>query len=207
MRDGELINDKEGITSLSTDTVHTDKNNRAWSRLENGNTIVQPMNLVIEKIISGVPFYAWKDGCAPTSGAMVMAYWAYHGYSNLPTGNTLIDQLASQMRTDQNGKTFVVNIPAGIMHEALTHGYPNWVAYNDSSGRSYSTYSDYTNEIYAGRPILASVFGSSTYQNHTMAGVGYRFDDYQDWIIVHDTWDTSNNKYLDYNSSVINTPQ
>lgn len=195
------------------DHVNKEKNQKAWSRLTtstlgtNEQTIIQPMSLVIEKTISGVPFYKWYRGCVPTSTAMVMAYWDAHGYSNLPTGTTLIDELANAMGTNSKGETYLSNAPPAIVDVALNHGYSSWAATNDGIGRAYSTYSEYVNEINGGRPLLATVYDSTTYLNHSMAGVGYRYDDYQDWIIVHDTGDVYNQKYLDYNASEVNSPQ
>lgn len=211
LRDYRTLTDK--TNDEHRDPINYEKNQKAWLRLTRStlnvskSTIVQPMDTVIERVISGVPFYLWYRGCTPTSAAMVMAYWESHGYPNLPTGNALIDELAYEMGTDANGNTWISNVPPAIVDVALTHGYPAWAATNDGEGRAYSTYSEYINEINTGRPLLATVFGSSTYGNHSMAGVGYRYDGYQDWIIVHDTWDTANQKYLDYNAGEVNSPQ
>jgi len=40
-----------------------------------------------DKIITGVPGYAWRHGCGPTAVGMVMGYYDTHGYDNLIPGN------------------------------------------------------------------------------------------------------------------------
>jgi hypothetical protein len=39
-------------------------------------------------VLSGVPEYLWYYGCSPTSGGMLMGYWAGKGYSQLLPGVT-----------------------------------------------------------------------------------------------------------------------
>lgn len=133
-----------------------------------------------------------------------MAYWRDKGYSNLPSGNALIDQLAIAMNTDpDNYSTPWDSMPTGIKKVAADAGYSNWSSWHDGFGRSNSTYDKFTNEIFNNRTILAHFIDSSVYGNHSVAGVGYRFDDYQQWLIIHDTWDTTTRKYIDYASTVI----
>ncbi|MGD0153335.1 MAG: C39 family peptidase [Thermacetogeniaceae bacterium] len=203
IHNGKILQ-RSDFASVSAESENQAKNNKAWEHLST-NSIVQPMNNIVERIIAGVPFYAWYRGCAPTSAGMVMAYWRGHGYPQLPIGNALIDQLANAMGTDRNGNTITSNIPGAITYIALYHGY-NWTSWNDGEGRAASTYAKYKNEIYNGFSVVTNMYGSSIYGNHTVAGVGYRFDDYQQWIIVHDTWNTTNNIYLDYNSTEVNDP-
>lgn len=39
-------------------------------------------------VLSGVPEYSWYYGCSPTSGGMLMGYWAGKGYTQLLPGVT-----------------------------------------------------------------------------------------------------------------------
>lgn len=209
LRNGKLYENID-TQEPSTEGIDVHRNIKAWDRLEGqSNSLLQatPNNTVVEKTISGVPNYPWYKGCVPTSAGMVLAYWSAHGYPNLPTGNTLIDELATAMGTDSHGNTYVENIPWGINTVASKHGYDlvQISASNDSYGRSYSTWSDWVGQINNTKPLLANMQGS-VYGNHTVAGVGYRYDSYQQWIIVHDTWNVSSNVYLDYNSTDVNNP-
>lgn len=215
LKNGKIL-ENANTNEQSIEAIDVNRNIRAWERLEKKNTSLSQVapkkyhisNYVFENIISSVPYYSWYRGCAPTSAGMVLAYWAAHGYSNLPTGNTLINELANAMQTDSDGNTYTYMVPYGISTVASNHGYDlyEFNSYNDSYGRAYSTYSEWIGQIDNTRPLLANMQGSSIYGNHTVAGVGYRFDDYQQWIIVHDTWNTVSNIYLDYNSSEVNYP-
>jgi len=207
IHDGK-IRVKSDFIAVQAESVNQEKNTKAWEHLSDINTIVQPMNTVVEKIISGVPDYNWLRGCSPTAAANIMAYWQAHGYSRLPVGTTLINQLADAMGTAADGSTPWANIPTGIHYVALRYAYNTWVEWNESitGGRVSSTYDKFKNEI-NGRPLMASFTNSSTYGCHSTTGVGYRYDDYQDWIIVHDTWNTTpTNVYLDYNSTEVRNP-
>ena len=78
---------------------------RSWSlqrRLAHGDDSVisgSTTRSLYTNTVSGVPLYFWRTGCSPTAAAMVLGYWQSHGYFSLPTGNTLIDELASAMGT------------------------------------------------------------------------------------------------------------
>jgi hypothetical protein len=41
----------------------------------------------VQKIISGVPAYLWKDGCGPTAVGMIAGYWDSHGFPKLLPGD------------------------------------------------------------------------------------------------------------------------
>jgi len=40
-----------------------------------------------ETVIAGVPAYAWRDGCAPTSVGMILGYYDGHGFPALVDGD------------------------------------------------------------------------------------------------------------------------
>ncbi|MDQ7092434.1 C39 family peptidase [Desulfosporosinus sp. PR] len=158
--------------------VDSEKNLKSWERLEGKSSSTQaisgPLNTVIEKVISGVPQYLWYRGCSPTSAGMVLGYWSSHGYPNLHTGNTLIDQLANAMNTTSKGATNTSDIPSGIEAVARSAGYGLTIhSSNDSYGRDYSTWSDWKYQIDIGKPLLANMEGATKYSDHTVAGVGY----------------------------------
>lgn len=201
----------EAIPALPQKVVWEDRinpalNHQAWEKLSNPSQQAVTLGFY-EKVLTSVPAYIWYKGCAPTSGAMVMAYWQPRGYPGLPLGNPLIEELAVEMHTANNGGTFLWDIPVGIKQVAINHGYNNWNSWNDGKGRSYSTYAEFEAEINNNRPLVVSVEDSTVYGYHTMAGVGYRHNEYYDtlYIVVHDTRD-SYYHYLDYNSSVVTTP-
>jgi len=201
----------EAVSSLPQKVVSEDRtlpaiNQQAWENLSNPSHQAVTLGFY-EKVLTSVPAYLWYKGCAPTSGAMVMAYWQPRGYPALPLGNSLIEELAVEMHTASNGGTFLWDIPVGIRQVAINHGYNYWNSWNDGKGRSYSTYLEFEAEINNNRPLVVSVEDSTVYGYHTMAGVGYRHNEYYDtlYIVVHDTWDTYYH-YLDYNSSVVTTP-
>ena len=85
------------------------------------------------RIIGGVPdmnqiyssLWTGPSGCAPTSAANIMKYWASHGYSQLTNGLTdqqLLLQLRQAMSTDNNGGTNVFNISPGMQSFARSRG-------------------------------------------------------------------------------------
>lgn len=162
-----------------------------------------------EEFVPGlVPDYTWYRGCTPTAAGNILAYWNNNDYPGFPSSRyDLIDELADAMYTDDEGYTYVSDAPGGILEVCMSHGYSDWDSWNDSRGRSYSTYADFQDEILAGRPILAHLMESVEYGgSHSVTGIGYRYDG-TSWIIVHDTWDTTETDvYLDYNASRTGDP-
>ena len=113
-----ISEDTENVFSTSKHkikTIESDEIEEAWSDLEsqmtekagksemesskeNGFSIQATGTL---KTISDVPYYlATVRGCAPAAAAMVLGYWDTHGYPKLPSGNTLINELATAMWTN-----------------------------------------------------------------------------------------------------------
>ncbi len=50
--------------------------------------------LTVEKLISGVPAYMWKDGCGPTVVGMLCGYYDTHGFPNLIPGDASTQTVA-----------------------------------------------------------------------------------------------------------------
>ncbi len=120
---------------------------------------------------------------------MVMGYWHYHGYPNLPTYHTLIDELADAMGTDANGRTWPWKIDDGIRTVASNHGYN----FDSTNYYGLDYWWTYKSEISNGRPMVISIAIdlSGPYDDHTVAGVGYYEPHFWEKdAIVQDTWDT-----------------
>jgi hypothetical protein len=142
--------------------------------------------------VSGVPYYIWHDGCTPTAAGMVLGYWHdTRGYTSLPTGNTLIDELHDAMFT-VNNITLPVFISSGITTVTANHGY-------SFSSNAYITeaigWPVYTSEINNRRPMVISIWidNGGPYSDHSVTGVGYYYSTSppQHLANVHDTWDYS----------------
>lgn len=106
-----------------------------------------------EKTLAGVPEYEWLRGCAPTSGAMMIGYWAKNGYPNLwdgtpPTSNDInndsdpvnvvIEHIGDLMKTstDAEGGTPVPNIPPALVKYAKDKD----AAYKFKAGTKYASW-------------------------------------------------------------------
>jgi hypothetical protein len=158
------------------------------------------------KVISGVPDYTWYRGCAPTAAANVLAY--YH-HSGVPTGNTLIDELAAAMNTDSKGGTSISNERPGIKQVAANHGW-KLAIFTDPRGKGEdeSPYGDFRDEIDESHPLFCSLQNSRYGDGHAVTGVGYEYQgtDYE-YVIIHDTWSsTPVDVAINYNSSDIGSP-
>jgi hypothetical protein len=148
--------------------------------------------------ISDVPNWHWYHGCSPTSAGMVLGYWRSKGYSGLPTGNTLIDCLATAMGTQWpgNGATWPWNIPSGVTTVCRNYGYSHFTATNYFS----LTWSDVVAEVNAKYPFVLSMHASPTYGEHSVAAIGYYYNG-REQVIIHDTW-SSSDVYIAYGSWV-----
>ncbi len=154
-------------------------------------------------VLSGVPDYAWWHGCSPTSGGMLMGYWAEHGYAGLLPGvtdpmtpspavyndisspahnindtytdHTIYDCIADFMHT-VSGSTSGSNIKPGLIGWTTYVGLSAQVSYSSVQGGAFS-YTAYKNEIDAGRPMLLNLSTSVTGQStvgHTVLAYGYQ---------------------------------
>ncbi|MEC0211372.1 C39 family peptidase [Paenibacillus ehimensis] len=173
-----------------------------------------------KRIISGVPDHSWEIGCSPSSMSNIIKYWDNNGYPNLvqdnTTPSTLIDVLATYMKTDRNnGGT--------TQWDDRVHG--TWAFWSDryyngaNVKRVSPSYSGHKDEINSNRPDIINTVNDPNYTNHDMTGVGY--EEYQDtdqnfrwftYVIVHDTWpSTPTDAYvytgnLKWNESIYVTP-
>jgi len=171
-------------------------------------------NLMSSNYIYDVPFYQWYLGCSPTAAGMVLGYWSSHGYPNLPTGTTLINELSTAMGTGStwplNGVTWPIFIDDGIETVARNHGYPSfdgveniWL-YGDHFGEMAS-------EVDAQRPFVLSMAAAGTavgeptaYGYHSVTGVGYVRGAVQNYITIHDTWNNPPNYPLNSDRLIAN---
>lgn len=180
--------------------------NTQWSALEKemADSSIYSISSSVEYSISGVPNYPWRDGCSPTSAGMVLGYWDTHGYSNFPSRDYLIDALADAMGTDWpgNGATWPWDIDNGIETVCDTYNYPNFQASNDY----YVSWTEVKNEVNANRPFVLSMLnggtpvgGSNDYGEHSVTCMGY-YDGSTDYVLLHDTWDTTTTRYLAFGS-------
>lgn len=179
--------------------VRKQKANTQWSTLENEMTGSSSYSISSSSgYISGVPNYPWRDGCSPTSAGMVLGYWRSKGYSGLPTGNTLIDRLATAMGTQWpgNGATWPWNIPSGVTTVCRNYGYSHFTATNYFS----LTWSDVVAEVNAKYPFVLNMHASTTYGEHSVAAIGYYYNG-REQVIIHDTW-SSSDVYIAYGSWV-----
>jgi hypothetical protein len=154
------------------------------------------------KVLSGVSDFAWYNGCAPTSAANLIYYWANNGYSKLTTNMTsskVINALVAYMGTDSSGSTSVSDIGPGVISYIKSKGYTNFT----NSNVTNPTFKQCTSEINSSRPALLSLVGDATYGNHTVTLVGYEYGIGPNTLVIHDTWSsTSTNVYIAHSSTV-----
>jgi hypothetical protein len=158
--------------------------------------------LADSQVLAGVPEYFWTDGCSPTSGAMLMGYWAGQSYPQLlpgvsnpminpgpgqndPAVNADIHGIAQCMGTDLNtGGTPDVNIAPGLAAWTNSVGLSvNTSTFNHVSwfGGTF-TYATFKSEINAGRPMLLNL---ETYPpgeglaGHSVLAYGYQDNMFQ----------------------------
>lgn len=146
----------------------------------------------ILKTISGVPYYlANVRGCASAAAAMVLGYCDTHGYSKLPSGNTLIKELATAMWTN-DGQSHTDMIDEGIEKVCKNHGYKNFNGvFDDSLPKS-----EVTSEIDANRPFVLSMYNggvgsgnSNRYGDHAVTCMGYKKVGSRGYVYIHDGLD------------------
>jgi hypothetical protein len=150
--------------------------------------------------IYDVPFEYWYLGCSPTAASMVLEYWYENGYSNLPYGDTLIEDLADAMNTGLGGNTSISMIDDGIEDVCPDNGYTNFNAINDDN----LFMSETMNEIDADRPFVLTMINggigsghTNPYNDHSAACVGYS-EGTTDYLFLHDTWDDEHHHYITF---------
>lgn len=161
------------------------------------------------QFINNVPNYAWYIGCSPTASGMVLGYWKNMGYTSLPSGTTLINELANAMGTSRtwplNGATWPWNIASGISTLASNHGYSNFYSFS----RPDDAWDTLKSEINANRPFVISMLHggvaadsntNQAYGEHSVACIGYMEGSTTQnrWVTIYDTWDTGRSHLLQY---------
>jgi len=145
-------------------------------------------------VLSGVPEYLWYHGCSPTSGGMLMGYWAAKGYTQLLPGvtnpmvqtsavNQAISSTAHNVNDTYVGHTadciadFMQTVSGGTYGTNIASGLAAWTSYVGLTAKtaSYSevsyyggtfSYTNFVHEIDAGRPMLLNLvtYAPSPYQ-------------------------------------------
>jgi|GEM_PF-410236 len=179
------------------------------------------------KYIDHVPYYDWTYGCSPTAGSMVVGYWRDQGLTRIPvstntiTGDPVTKELADAMGTLYGsnycqcwiipiinkkicnplcGFTVPVMIAPGINSELNKYQYGITNSqYGWNAGNIYfPSWSDFQNEIDAGRPFELSMTSggapedqpNTPYNHHSVAAVGYMVTSFDNFVTIHDTWET-----------------
>jgi hypothetical protein len=155
-------------------------------------------------VLSGVPEYLWYHGCSPTSGGMLMGYWAGHGYADLLPGvtnpmvqNQAVNYAISSPEHSVNDTwqghqanciaDFMYTIKGGTYGSNIASGLASWTNYvglnvQTAAYMNVSLYGgtfDYTafqNEIDAGRPMILNVVTdiSGSTVGHSVLAYGYQ---------------------------------
>lgn len=156
-------------------------------------------------ILSGVPDYRWRNGCAPTSSAMVLKFLYASDLKNT-SSSSLIDELADAMDTDSNGSTSTSKVYKGINKVLSSYDI-------DGTAKRYEdpSFSKAVSEINKNRPFVLHVYNnkqalgsySSGFGNHSMACIGYTKSS-GSYLVVHDTA-CDGDIYCDFNSSAFGT--
>jgi hypothetical protein len=179
--------------------------NELWSSLEEEMSFrgIVSSNMRSSRSVSGipgVPYYDQVRGCSPTAAGIVLGYWEDNGYSSLPDGDPLIEELADAMNTDSNGNTYTRNIDDGIEDVCSDYNYNNFDASNDY----YLSWSEVKSEINADRPFMINMQNggqasgrNQEYGDHSVACFGY-VDSSTDYVVLHDGWSGTSNHYLTF---------
>ncbi|ABE51399.1 C39 family peptidase [Methanococcoides burtonii] len=133
---------------------------------------------------------------------MVLEYWDENGYSNFSYGDTLIEELADAMGTNENGinGTKISHIDDGIEEVCDYYGYSDFTIVNDDN----LFMSETMFEIDAGNPfVLSMIYGglgsgyTNPYNNHSVTCMGYS-EGTIDYLFLHDTWDDEDHHYITF---------
>ncbi|MBN2348783.1 MAG: T9SS type A sorting domain-containing protein [Bacteroidales bacterium] len=147
-----------------------------------------------EVIIPFVPNYQWYLNCAFTSWTMLVGYWNDRGYFNfIPGGNS------------NNGHYWAVTEELCLLGEssdirmgqleyyARATEYGNYFLFDKKwfNRSSYSTddyWNLYVHFIDSTHNPMELSWNGQPYGAHSTIGVGYKVDEDQRFLIVHDTW-------------------
>jgi hypothetical protein len=155
-------------------------------------------------VLSGVPEYHWYHGCSPTSGGMLMGYWAEHGYGGLlpevtnpMVQNHAVNNIISSAAHNANDtwQGHQADCIADFMHTAyggtndsnIASGLAQWTNYVGLSVQTAETervswkggaftYSAFKTEIDAGRPMILNVLTGKFGMTvgHSVLAYGYQ---------------------------------
>lgn len=132
------------------------------------------------------------DGCSTIAGAMIHGFWGTHGYPGLYPGpptwtdEILIDDNHHFMGTNNDGITMPWNILDGVKNTFGYYGYGYFIVEDDY----FVSWDDIKNQVNAQRPSILSMTGSP-WGSHSVTVVGYDEPGWGNLIILHNTYDTS----------------
>lgn len=140
----------------------------------------------------------------------------YDYYDYVPEFRPLVRVLANNMGTDSEGCTYIdkEHYVDGIIKTMNGYGVNDISVVLDGLGKEESTYEEFVNEINNNYPVVANVYSSTIttdaypygFGNHSLASVGYKYTEDQQFIIVH-TSGIEGNVYCDFNSPSFGTYQ
>jgi len=158
--------------------------------------------------IEGVPDYCQdqfegRNDCTPVACADVLGYWDSHGRPEMidgsndfaanPAGVTaLVDTLKFHLFWSSAG-TRIDLIQRGIVNTARDRGY-----FFNSRNRFKASWSDFTCEIDARRPIVFTLYHPRYGSYHSTAGIGYDDTAGTRLVILHDAWLPVDEVYLNF---------
>jgi hypothetical protein len=165
------------------------------------------------KVLSEVPAYIQPGGlpnsCGPVAGAMILSYWARHGFSSLQyswdksNGIDLYTCLYADMATGNFGFTWPGEFRSGIEHHANTYhdnrNYPyypqSWnyrpssyyCSYHFTTNSAAPSFEGYCNEIDLNRP-MGILINWNPWTWHWITGIGYSVYNTTRTMVVRDGW-------------------
>jgi hypothetical protein len=184
-KSGELLRD---VTALIADAPAYHQGNDDNGYGDDGDGVTSYPSCVG----TGIDFWDAWDGCSAIAGAMIHAYWDSHGYSGLPNGeDTLIDHNHHYMGTDDEGETWPTDIDNGIRDIFDVYGYGDDFDVNNNTGTDWN---DIVTQIGYSYPAVMSFLGGD-WGGHSTELIGYAIESSVQYIIVHNTWDTTNDYF------------
>jgi hypothetical protein len=154
-----------------------------------------------EVVIPGVPNYLWYLNCGLTSWTMIVGYWNDHGYPGLIPGGSSVTGNFWATTEEIFG---IIDMPDAYPFPATYAQLSEYgLDYQFSFSLFATSWEAYTNAIETYHaPLLVGWHGPPYTPldapiGHTTVGVGYKVENNQRFMILHDTWaDTP--VYVDY---------
>jgi hypothetical protein len=162
----------------------------AWASVDRGISGVSKN--MEEVIIPGVPNYLWYINCALTTETMILGFWDDRGFDTLIPGGSSADGFFSAPAEELCWIEFAERLPYYTGARELGNG----VAFKASTGfeKQWETYKDVIDT--KGIPVVA-IWSGPPYGAHSTVGVGYKEQEAQRFLILHDTW-VSRPAYVNY---------